>query len=219
MQTIKLISIGLFIFSLIGCKKMDKHELPDYIAINNESADQKLKDNLKIPAQTFNFPLSEEDINIINTVEAKFDQEENMAGLAAPQIGLHKQVIVFSAPDDPQLKKWRPELTQTMDKTIWLNPSYEIFGDETTTDYEACFSVDNLVGPVERATNIKYTAFDKEGNKITGEATGFLARVIQHEVDHVHGILFIEKVPENQIESIESYREKRAKAMAEEVKE
>ncbi|MBT4963034.1 MAG: peptide deformylase [Francisellaceae bacterium] len=194
---------------------MKDSELPGYVAFNNESVDLQLRKNLKIPSQAFSFPLSESDLQIINTIEAKFDQEENMAGLAAPQIGFHKQAIIFAVPDEPKLKKWREDLTDTMPKTIWLNPSYEAIGDDVTTDYEACFSVDDLVGPVTRATNIQYVAYDKNGMKISGTASGFLSRVIQHEIDHVQGKLFIDMVPQDMIQSMDSYRIKRAQKMHE----
>ena len=206
-----LVASMAFVCILMGSVSMNN--LPDYVSINDENADETLRNQLITPSEEVSFPLSENDCKVINTVEAKFDQEENMAGLAAPQIGFHKQVIVFAVPEDPILKKFRPDLTDTMPKTIWLNPSYEVVGEETTTDYEACFSVEDLVGPVTRSTTVNYTAYDQEGNKITGKASGFLARVIQHEIDHVHGKLFIDKVPKYEIDTIEEYRAKRAKDM------
>lgn len=151
--------------------------------------------------------LNEKDLKEIETLEAKFDAEENCVGLAGPQIGIPKSVIVFAVPDAPDLKKFRVDLSQTMLKTIWLNASYQKIGNETTADWEACFSVPNTAGLVNRYTKIEYTAFDKTGKKISGTAIGFLARVIQHEIDHLNGILFVSKATKTM--SLEDYREMR----------
>ena len=83
--------------------------------------------------------MSSQVLRMMEILEAKFDAEENCAGLAAPQIGFSKQIIVFAAPNDPVLKKWRPELTQTMPKTIWINPTYKKVGDNTHEDYGRVF--------------------------------------------------------------------------------
>lgn len=178
-------------------------KLPDYTP--TESA------ILHKAAQRFSFPLTKEDVKDIDTLEAKYDAEKNCAGLAGPQIGIGKAVIVFAAPDDPDLKKFRKDLVQTMPRTLWLNPSYEPIGQDMTEDWEGCFSVPHVAGLVKRYTKIRYTAFNKAGEKITDTATGFLARVIQHETDHINGILFTEKA----IKTIplEEYRAMRKKAM------
>ncbi len=178
-------------------------KLPDYAPM--ESA------VLHKAAQWFFFPLTEKDTKDIETLEAKYDAEKNCAGLAGPQIGLDKAVIIFAVKDDPDLKKFRKDLIDTMPKTIWLNPSYEPLGKDMAEDWEGCFSVPEIAGLVKRYVKIRYTAFDKTGDKITGTATGFLARVIQHETDHINGILFIEKA----IKTIplDEYRTMRKKAI------
>jgi len=164
-------------------------------------------------AKALFFPLTAEDRADIQTLDEQYDSEENCAGLAAPQIGIAKQVIVFSAPEDPQLKKWRKDFTQTMEKTIWVNPSYEAFGEEMHEDYESCFSTADLAGPVKRYCKIRYRAYSVEGVLIEGIAEGFLARIMQHEIDHVHGKLFIDYVPEDQLLPVGEYRKKRAAAL------
>lgn len=164
-------------------------------------------------AQPLTFPLSEEDVRDVRIVETKFDNETNMAGLAAPQIGISKQIIVFAAPENEALKNWRADFTQTMPKTIWINPKYEPIDVYQTEDYEACFSVEQMAGPVKRYKSIRYGAHDIDGNLIEGIAEGFLARVIQHEVDHVQGKLFVDYVPEGKLLPISIYRENRRKAL------
>ncbi|MBM3467965.1 MAG: peptide deformylase [Alphaproteobacteria bacterium] len=185
--------------------------LPGYSLIDLEN---KHKTPILItPAQELSFPLSSTDLRDISILEAKFDQEKNCAGLAAPQIGIGKQIIVFAAPGDPDVKKWRSDFTQTMDKTIWINPVYEGIGQEKNEDYEACFSVPEVAGPVMRYKSIKFQAYTPTGDLVEGTAEGFLARIIQHEVDHVKGILYINYVPDGHLLKIEEYRRKRAAAM------
>lgn len=185
--------------------------LPPYVVINDP--DCQHREVLKKPAQEISFPITPEDQKIIQELEAKYDQEDNCAGLAAPQIGYNKRVIVFATPRDPIFKKWRPDLSDTMPKTIWINPSYKPVHPETHTDWEACFSVRNLAGPVPRFKEITYEAFTLDSKKIQGVARGFLARIIQHEVDHLNGTLFIDVALQDQVVTIEEYRERRKKEL------
>jgi peptide deformylase len=168
---------------------------------------------LRVKAKALSFPLSDEDKRDVAICEQRFDTELNMAGVAAPQIGISKQIIVFAAPDDPTLKKWRTDITQTMPKQVWINPTYEAIGENQREYYEACFSVTELAGPVKRFERVKYKAYDVDGNVIEGEAEGYLARVIQHEVEHIRGTLYIDHVPEGQLLPIAEYRERRRKAI------
>jgi len=186
-------------------------DLPTYVVINNP--DEPRKSVLRTPARELTFPLSPKDMAAIQVLEAKFDQEENMAGLAAPQIGFDIRAIIFEVKDDPILKRWRPDLTQTMPKVIWLNPRYKGIGHDKHTDYEGCFSVYNLAGPVARYKKVHYSAYTIDGDLIEGEAEGMLARVIQHEVDHLNGRLCIDLVPKDKLLTIEEYRARRKKAM------
>jgi peptide deformylase len=146
-------------------------------------------------------------------LEDKFDQEKNCSGLAAPQIGISKRAIIFRVENDENLKKWRSNLEQFMPKTILINPLCTPIGEDTNDDYEGCFSVDNVAGLVTRANKISYSAMDIDGNTITGEAKGFLARVIQHEIDHLNGVLFIDLAKAENILDIEEYRRLRAAAI------
>lgn len=186
---------------------------PSYVVINDETQSKERRAVLKTRAEDVSFPLTREDTHILNVLEAKFDAEENCAGLAAPQIGFSKRMIVFAAPDDPDLKKWRKDFTQTMGKTLWINPSYEGIDETMHEDFEGCFSVNDLAGPVQRYSKIKYAAFLPDGTPVQGEAEGFLARIIQHEIDHLNGILCIDRMPQDKIMSIEAYRKLRESKM------
>ena len=152
-------------------------ELPDYVVINKpECLNRNI---LRAPAQTVTFPLSEEDRHIMDVLITKFRNEKNCVGLAAPQLGFHKRLIVLEVKDDPKLKKWRPDLMDSLPQSLWINPSYTGSGEEKTLDYEGCFSVDGLGGMVARFKKIVYQGYDAEGRLIKGTAQGFLARVIQ----------------------------------------
>lgn len=172
-------------------------------------------DILTMPAQDLTFPLSESDKNDIAILEAKFDAEINCAGLAAPQIGIAKKIIVLALPDDPDLKKWRPDLVQSLPKTILINPTYEPIGSAQREDYEGCFSVQDVAGKVKRYTSIYYRGYTLEGKLVEDTAEGFLARILQHEIDHIHGKLFIDYVAPEKLFNMEEYRRLKAAAIQE----
>lgn len=164
-----------------------------------------------VPVQ---FPLSQEDQKVIQDLVQAYEALENCAGLSAIQIGHHKPIIIFAVEDkEGTLKKWRPDLTDTMPRTIWINPTYEGIGSDKHEDVEGCFSVKNLVGPVKRFRTIRYRAQLPDGTYVQGIANGFLARVIQHEVDHTQGILCIDRIASGKVTTAQHYREMRKKAM------
>lgn len=187
------------------------HELPTYVDINHPE-DPRIK-VLTTRARTLAFPLTPKDLAMIQDLEAKFDQEENCAGLAAPQIGYGIRAMVFAAEEKEDIKRWRPDFTQFMPKTIWINPSYTPIGHKKHKDYEGCFSVGGMAGEVARYVKIHYKAFLTDGTPVEGKAEGFLARLIQHEIDHTDGILYKDKAIPGTMMSIDEYREKRQKAM------
>lgn len=191
----------------------ESQTLPSYVTLKHLNDRNPILQTMAMP---FVFPLSEEDQRDIQTLIAKFDAEENCSGLAAPQIGIHKQAIVFAVIDCAIIRQWRPDATEFMPKTIWLNPSYEALSNTIHDDYEACFSVEGFAGKVPRYHKIRYEAYTPTGELIQGEATGFLARVIQHEIDHVHGILFIDRTNPDAIMPMDVYRQLRAKALSKE---
>jgi len=194
-----------------GNQAMSMKNLPDYVILDgpNEIGAQVLK----TPAQPLTFPLSEEDQKDIQTLIDKFNQEEMCVGLAAPQVGISKKFIIVNVPDDPKLKNWRPDLTDTLEKTVLVNPVYKPVGEKTVTAYEACFSVKKSAGPVARYESISYSAYTPDGQLIEGKASGFLSRVLQHEIDHTEGKCFVDHVPEGKLITMEEYVEMRSKKM------
>ncbi len=107
------------------------------------------------------------------------------AGLAAPQIGVALRVVVFGV-RVPQQDPERDEIPFT----VLVNPVLEPQGTESDEAWEGCLSIPGMRGVVPRYTHLRYSAFDIRGVSIRGEATGFHARLAQHECDHLDGILY-----------------------------
>jgi peptide deformylase len=110
------------------------------------------------------------------------------AGLAAPQIGVPLRVVIFGADDglpNPRYPDQPP-----VPRTILVNPLLEPLGDEMEEGWEGCLSVPGLRGVVDRYRRLRYRGFDVDGHPIDRVAEGFHARVVQHECDHLDGILF-----------------------------
>jgi|GEM_PF-725228 len=192
--------------------------MPDYVVINNDQCPEFKRNMLRTPSAEITFPISHDIRQMIEQLVAKYDQEKNCAGLAAPQIGFPIQAIVFAVEDTPKMKKWRPDLEGGLPKTIWLNPSYEPVEDKRHIDYEGCFSIDKLACQVARYYHIRYTACTINGDKVVGEAKGYLARVIQHEIDHIRGILCIDCAIPGSIMERDKYIQMRKDAEADRVK-
>jgi peptide deformylase len=108
------------------------------------------------------------------------------AGLAAPQIGVDQRLVIFGFAETNQ----RYPDADPVPETVLLNPTIEQLDDEIEEGWEGCLSVPGMRGVVPRATRIRYRGFDQFGNPIDRIATGFHARVVQHECDHLDGILY-----------------------------
>ena len=107
------------------------------------------------------------------------------AGLAAPQIGIGLRVVIFGFESNPRYPQAEP-----VPFTVLVNPVLTPLSDEAEEGWEGCLSVPGLRGMVPRWTHLHYRGFDAEGEQIEREATGFHARVVQHECDHLDGILY-----------------------------
>jgi peptide deformylase len=122
--------------------------------------------------------------------------DANGAGLAAPQVHVPSRVVVFRAPEDrsePPLSE-EERFDHTAPLTVLINPEIEILADETSGGWEGCLSVPGLRGYVTRPAHIRYRGVDHEGRVIERIARGFHARVVQHEVDHLDGILYPQRM-------------------------
>ena len=111
------------------------------------------------------------------------------AGLAAPQIGVFKRLVIFGFDTNDRY----PE-ADSVPFTVLINPIITPLSDEKENGWEGCLSVPGLRGVVPRYTHIKYEGYDTEGKKIEREVEDFHARVVQHECDHLDGILYPMKI-------------------------
>ena len=113
-------------------------------------------------------------------------------GLAAPQVFESVRLFIYRIPQSTHPRYQTQTITVPL--TTMINPLWTPLSDEKNDGWEACISVPGLMGMVTRYTNILCTYTDLTGNKIEVEASGFHARVIQHEVDHLDGFIFIERM-------------------------
>ena len=114
---------------------------------------------------------------------------KNGAGLAAPQIGVGQRVVIFGVDKNPRY----PD-AEEVPFTVLVNPKLVMLTREVEEDWEGCLSVPGMRGVVPRYTKLRYTGFDIEGNPIERVAEGFHARVVQHECDHLDGILYPQRI-------------------------
>lgn len=120
-------------------------------------------------------------------IQDMFDTMEalNGAGLAAPQIGVLQRVVIFGVESNPRYPDAEPVPT-----TVLINPKIEPLSEDIEYGWEGCLSVPGMRGLVPRPPHIRYSGVDEHGAPIEREAKGFHARVVQHEVDHIDGVLY-----------------------------
>ena len=124
-------------------------------------------------------------------------------GLAAPQVHIDKSILIFR----------NPEIDNSQDSTIQItaliNPVIDNIGEETNDSWEGCLSIPGMLGLVRRYSKIRYSGYDIDGNKITNEAEGLHARIVQHEYDHLNGMLYTKRLAHKDAfgfeEEIENY--------------
>jgi peptide deformylase len=118
--------------------------------------------------------------DLFDTMEAA-----NGAGLAAPQIGVDLRVVIFGFTSSERYPDAPP-----VPRTVLINPVVSALDDGMEDGWEGCLSVPGLRGVVPRHARVRYTGFDPQGRPIEREAEGFHARVVQHECDHLDGVLY-----------------------------
>lgn len=139
-----------------------------------------------------------------------YDMSETMLdakgiGLAAPQVHINKQIIIF--------RNFEEENEKEIKITVLINPKLTKISDETENEWEGCLSIPGMLGLVKRYSKIKYEGYDILGNLINKEAEGLHARVVQHEFDHLRGILYTSRLANKNAygyaEEIEEYWKKK----------
>jgi len=113
----------------------------------------------------------------------------NGAGLAAPQIGVDLRLVIFGFGHNPRYPEAPP-----VPETVLVNPLLTPLSEEMEEGWEGCLSVPGMRGMVPRFARLRYQGFDQYGQPIDREADGFHARVVQHEVDHLDGILYPRRI-------------------------
>ena len=121
-----------------------------------------------------------------------FDMTETMLdakgiGLAAPQVHINKQIVIFRTFEQDKDEK-------EVNVTVLINPKIIKISDKTDNAWEGCLSIPGMLGLVKRFSEIKYEGYDIQGNLIQKKVNGFNARVVQHEFDHLLGILYISRL-------------------------
>ena len=114
----------------------------------------------------------------------------NGAGIAAPQIGTSLQVVIFGQKQDSLEKNPRYPDADVVPYTVLINPTLTPINDQMEDGWEGCLSVPGMRGVVPRYLTLHYSGFDQFGNVIDRLVSGFHARVVQHECDHLNGILY-----------------------------
>lgn len=118
--------------------------------------------------------------DMFNTMQAA-----NGAGLAAPQIGVDLQVVIFGFGENTRY----PD-APAVPETVLINPTLKPLSNDVDEGWEGCLSVPGLRGMVPRWSRLHYEGFDQHGNPVSRDVDGFHARVVQHECDHLVGILY-----------------------------
>lgn len=125
--------------------------------------------------------------------------EEGGVGIAAPQIGEQYQLFAFGTAYSKHRKAAIP-----IPDSVLINPTIELLDNELISEYEGCLSVGEIMAKVDRYKKIRYTGFDIYGNLICKEAEGLEARIVQHETDHLNGILFVDRITDTRSMSLYS---------------
>jgi peptide deformylase len=124
----------------------------------------------------------DEEVQAVALSMIRIMREHRGAGLAAPQVGLSWRMFVTRDPDDPE------------SAITWINPTLEVVGDEVAVEEEGCLSIPEVRGNIRRSVAIRIKGFDSSGNAVEITSDHAIARVWQHENDHLDGVLIIDKM-------------------------
>lgn len=142
---------------------------------------------LKVPAKAVSNPKSPQIARLVeDMIETMHDAEGT--GLAAPQVHVPLRVVIFKV--YPGRDKAEGGDGAGVPLTVLINPEIEPLSDEMEFGWEGCLSIPGMLGEVPRYTHIRYKYQDLKGKKVEREAHGFHARVVQHECDHLDGMLY-----------------------------
>ena len=143
-------------------------------------------------AKKVKFPLANEDKKIIKKLIFTMTNGTILVGLSAPQIGVSKQIFIVQ----PRKTEFRER--EDGDLKVFVNPKIIRYSRKKVNDYEGCGSVANanFFSKVERSENIDIEFYSEDGVKYKEKFNGFIARIIQHEMDHLNGMVFVDRMSE-----------------------
>ena len=144
------------------------------------------------------------------------DMKETMyaapgVGLAAPQVGRNLQLAVIEDRSD-YTKDWTPQQLAERERKpvpfhVVINPRLTLLGDERVEFFEGCLSLTGLMALVARARRVQVECLDETGEPRTIEASGWYARILQHEIDHLHGNLYVDHMYPRTLMTVENYKQ------------
>lgn len=138
-----------------------------------------------LPVLDFSTPYLD---NLINDMKDTMKEKDGV-GIAAPQIGCNLRVVIFGFDHNERYPNEQP-----IPFTVLVNPVIKILSEEMIDGWEGCLSIPGLRGCVPRYNKIQYSGYDQNGNAISQIAEGFYSRVVQHECDHINGMLFPQRL-------------------------
>jgi len=144
---------------------------------------------LKVTAAPVEDPTAPEMAALVDDMIATM-HDANGAGFAAPQVHVPLRVVVFKVSPSRAHEEEEGDVEAGVPLTVLINPEIEPLSDKKEPGWEGCLSMPGMMGEVERFTHIRYWAYDLQGNRFEREARGFHARVVQHECDHLDGVLY-----------------------------
>jgi peptide deformylase len=161
-------------------------------------------------------PLRPNEIRSREIRELIADMRETMydapgVGLAAPQIGRNLQLAVIEDRKD-YTKDWTPQQLSERERTavpfhVIINPKLTLIGDDKVEFFEGCLSLDGLLGLVPRARRVRVECLNEDGETRVIEASGWYARILQHEIDHLGGTVYVDRMYPRTLMTVENYKQ------------
>ena len=146
---------------------------------------------LRLPAQAVTDAQSAEIQQIIETLQDTLATTQGV-GLAAPQISVSKRIIIIASRPTPRYPS-----APLMEPTVMINPSFDTLSDSRETDWEGCLSIPGIRALVPRYKEILINYTNQQGILVEDKLEGFVARVFQHEFDHLEGKVYLDRVEDN----------------------
>ena len=146
---------------------------------------------LRLQADKIKNVNSSETIKLINALQDTLVTTQGV-GISAPQISISKRIIIVASRPSSRYPQ-----APIMEPTVMINPSFNPLTEDIQKDWEGCLSIPGIRALVPRYTDIEITYTNIENKQVTQKLTGFVARIFQHEFDHLQGIVYLDRVEDN----------------------